>query len=221
MNTVITKVVDPDTNKTLGFTMDEELGDKVVESLVRNNAFCPNVDRVIFATNTKDEAHPVLATVVYFKDGTKSTVKNCGGDKITLVDEKVTLSNGDEVVVKTASQESKEAGVTYAILKRLLCEYDENGKVSGSGFVNFLKRVVKNAYCQDIEEAKTVGERKIAKARAKAAKPAVNGKRESLRSVVKDLSTTVFGLKNLVEKLLPSEDKAVVPDSEPDCEVVR
>ena len=76
----------------------------------------------------------MLVTVVYFKDGTKVTVKNSAKDGITLVDKKVKLSDGSEKTVTTASDESKEIGLVYAIVKRIICDYDDNGTVKNAGF---------------------------------------------------------------------------------------
>lgn len=235
MNTVITEIIDAATEETIGFDFNESLGDRVVESLMKNNTFVPNVERVIFNTKTTDEVakkdadgnpvkddkgrvvketvaleNPVLVTVVYFKDGTKVTVKNSDKDAITLVDEKVKLSDGTETTVKTASRESKEIGLVYAIVKRIVCGYDDGGNVQNAGFAKFLHKVVENATVQDISEAKLAGERKVSKARAKEAKAVVKDKapkaKRDLRSVVADLATTVGGLKDIVAKLVGKND---------------
>ena len=96
MNTVITPVVDEDT--LIGYDMNEELGDCVIQSLIRNNSFVPNISNVIFNTKINEDVvkmdengkpikddngrvikekkpleNPVLVTVVYFVDGTKVT----------------------------------------------------------------------------------------------------------------------------------------------------
>jgi hypothetical protein len=231
MNTVITKIIDGDTEEILGFDFNENLGDRVVESLIKNNTFVPNIERVIFNTKTTDEVakkdgdgnpvlddngrvvketvaleNPVLVTVVYFKDGTKVTVKNSDKDAITLVDEKVKLSDGTETTVRTASQESKEIGLVYAIVKRIVCGYDNGGNVQNAGFAKFLHKVVSNALVQDIAEAKMAGDRKISKAKAKEAKAERKDKppkaKRDLRSVVTDLAATVGGLKDIVSKLI-------------------
>ena len=231
MNTVITKIIDGDTKEILGLDFNENLGDRVVESLIKNNTFVPNIERVIFNTKTTDEVakkdgdgnpvlddngrvvketvtleNPVLVTVVYFKDGTKVTVKNSDKDAIALVDEKVKLSDGTETTVRTASQESKEIGLVYAIVKRIVCGYDKGGNVQNAGFAKFLHKVVRNALVQDVAEAKMAGDRKISKAKAKEAKAEKKAKapreKRDLRSVVSDLASTVGGLKDIVAKLI-------------------
>jgi len=233
MNTVITKLVDADTDEVVGFDMDDGLGDCVVRSLIRNNAFCPNIDRVVYNTKVdelvakkgpdgnplKDEdgrvvkelvplENPVLVTVAYFVDGTKVTVKNSDKDSIWLVDQKVKLSDGTEKIVKTASPESKEIGLVYALAKRIVCEFDECGNVKNAGFAKFLRDAIAEAHVQDVEDAKLSAERKISKARAKenGAKQKQSRSRESLRSVVNRLSDTVGSLGNLVKSLLPQPE---------------
>ena len=227
MNTVISKVIDEDTNETIGYDMDDCLMEQVVASIVKNNAFAPNVDRVIYNTKTTDEVakkdgdgnpvlddkgrvvketvkleRPVLVTVVYFKDGTKVTVKNSAKDGITLVDKKVKLSDGSEKTVATASDESKEIGLVYAIVKRVVCDYDDNGTVKNAGFARFLHNIVDNAFVQDVEEVKLAGERKILKSRPKTDKKDKGAKENrSLGAVVGALSKTVEGLKSIVENL--------------------
>lgn len=231
MNTVITEITDDYTDEVIGFDFNDALGDRVIESLIKNNTFVPNVERVIYNTKTTDEvpkkdgdgnpvlddkgrvvketvtlANPVLVTVVYFKDGTKVTVKNSDKDAIALVDEKVKLSDGTETTVRTASQESKEIGLVYAIVKRIICGYDKGGNVQNAGFAKFLHKVVGNAIVQDIAEAKMAGDRKISKAKAKEAKAERKDKppkvKRDLRSVVTDLAATVGGLKDIVSKLI-------------------
>lgn len=203
MNTVITPVVDADTDEFVGFDFNEELGDIVIKSLIRNNTFMPNIDHVVY--NTKAEVGegelPTLATIVYFKDGTKVTVKNSDKDTIGLVDETVKLSDGSKVTVKTASKESREIGLIYALVKRMLCEIDEDGKVGGSGFAGFLNRAVNKAYRQDVENFKVRAEKKITKAKAKEESKVEKPRKVSLKDTVKSLADTLEGLKTLVQGL--------------------
>jgi hypothetical protein len=234
MNTVITPVVDEDT--LVGYDMDEELGDYVVQSLIRNNSFVPNINNVIFNTKIdedvvkKDEngnpvkddngrvikekkplENPVLVTVVYFVDGTKVTVRNSEKDGIKLEKKTIKLSDGSEKVVTTASAESKEIGLVYAIVKRVICNYDEEGTVENAGFARFLNKIVDNAHVQDVENARLLAERKISKARNKEAKesqkskPTVKKEKASLRGTVNELMSVVKGLGEIVAKLTNSE----------------
>lgn len=208
------------------YVMNDEHLDETIASLVFNNTFCPNVERVVFNTKTTDEVarldesgaplkdekgrvvketvkldSPVLATVVYFADGTKSTVKNSHGDKITLVKEKVALSDGSTVEVETASEQSKENGLMAAILKRMVTGLDEDGNSTGRKFSKFLKAAVSDAFVQDVEAVKSRNERSIAKAKAKAkanepkAPKDEKPRRKSLGEVVAELAAAVRELK--------------------------
>lgn len=102
----------------------------------------------------------VLATVVYFADDTKISVVNSVADGLRF--EEHTLSNGS--TVKVASRESKEMGLVYAIVKRLMTKYDENGKPLNSATGRILNDYVKKSYDSVIEHA----ELKIARTKSKA-----------------------------------------------------
>lgn len=216
MNTVITPIIDDETDEVLGYDYNDKLGEQVLRQLVRNNAFLPNVERVVYNTDLTARGGgedrpsiPVLVTVVYFVDGTKVTVKNSDKDGITLVDKKVKLSDGQEITVRTASDESKEIGLVYALAKRMVCEYDEDGNVMNAGFAGLLRKLVGKARCQDVEQAKLDKERKNAKAAAD--KP----KKETLRDTVRNLAGVVEGLKTLVDKLAPASDSESEADAKP------
>lgn len=231
MNTVITPVVDEDT--IVGYDMDEELGDCVVKSLIRNNTFVPNINNVIFNTKIDEDViktdengnpikdangrvikekktleNPVLVTVVYFVDGTKVTVRNSEKDGIKLENKTIKLSDGSTKTVTTASAESKEIGLVYAIAKRILCNYDERGTIENAGFARFLNKIINNANVQDIDNAKINAERKISKNRSKEAaksKPSAKKDKTSLRGTVNELMSVVKGLGEVVAKLTNSE----------------
>lgn len=231
MNTVITPVVDEDT--IVGYDMDEELGNYVVKSLIRNNTFVPNISNVIFNTKIDEDViktdengnpikdangrvikekktleNPVLVTVVYFVDGTKVTVRNSEKDGIKLENKTIRLSDGSTKTVTTASAESKEIGLVYAIAKRVLCNYDERGTIENAGFARFLNKIINNANVQDIDNAKINAERKISKNRSKEAaksKPSAKKDKASLRGTVNELMSVVKGLGEVVAKLTNSE----------------
>ena len=203
LNTVLTPMIDDETDELLGFDFDDELGDKVVESIARNNTFVPGIKKVMFSTNTKGDS-PVLTTVVYFADGTKSVVKNCDKDIVNVVEQEIKLSDGSTTTVKTASIESKEIGLAYAIMKRVICCYDENGTIHNAGFSTFLQSTMKNASCSEIVEARKMAEKSISKKRAKenATVKVDKKKKESLRETVKNLSGVVDNLGSIVQKIL-------------------
>lgn len=71
------------------------------------------------------------ATKVYFNDGTSVLVKASKDDKF-----------------------SKEAGIAYAIVKRLMGIPGKNGVVDSNGYMEELKRIVDGAFDQEATEAK-------------------------------------------------------------------
>lgn len=165
-------------------TIDSDKWDSFVQSMVRNNTFCPNIKRVIFNLKTTEtrpvldaagkpitdekgrvqrqtvEVTPELATAVYFADGTKCTVVNSDKDLITTEEKEVTYvdcdNSGKEFTVKTgrkvkvASEAAKEAGVVYAIVKRIFGKIgrtDKQGKlhedeIDGNGFGRKLRDII-------------------------------------------------------------------------------
>ena len=178
---------------------DDEILAQALKSLCRNNTFCPNIDRVIFNLGKYrgEKSHRTeytLATTIFFVDGTKTTVKNSIHDKVDVVKEKVKLSDGSEIEVETATRESREVGLIYAIVKRLIGEPNENGEVKG-GFCTFLGKMVDGAFNQPIENAKTQAEEKIRKAKAKEAKKnRVKKEQPSLRKCVQSLTDIIAKL---------------------------
>lgn len=116
------------------------------------------------------EVTPSLATIVYFMDGTKCAVVNSDKDVVTLVDKEVTYfetkKDGTQVEVKTnrkvkvASDAAKEAGVVYALVKRLFgtIENDPEKKgygvdVKGDGFGRKLRDICDSAFDTQYEAA--------------------------------------------------------------------
>lgn len=109
------------------------------------------------------EVTPELATVVYFMDGTKCSVVNSDKDVVTTEEKEVfywdVKPDGSDVKVKTgrtvkvASEAAKEAGVVYAIVKRIFGKIgrtDKQGKlhedeIDGNGFGRKLRDVVESA----------------------------------------------------------------------------
>lgn len=186
----------------LRVTDDDELLESVVTSLARNSTFCPGISRTIYNLSKKrnEKTHRndyVLATTVFFKDGTKVTVKNSMNDKVNVITEKVKLSDGTTRDVETASIESREIGLVYAILKRMICVPEECGTVEGKGFANFLRKKVGAAWNQNVEEVRTKAENEIRKAALKNKKPVSKKKDEkpSLRKCVQELAEAVSALK--------------------------
>lgn len=138
---------------------DAPLFNAAIKSIDRNNTFVPAISRVIYNLKVakNDEEKNVLATIVFFKDGTKVAVTNSDNDGIEIVTD-------EKTGVKTASMASKERALTYAICKKLFGKPDEKGKVQGDGFGRKLRDLVEGAWDQKVEEKKTA----LAKAASKA-----------------------------------------------------
>lgn len=161
-----------------------DIKDNVVKSLKENNCYMPMVNRVIYNIGKKaypkldengkrikdengkivmDKPVDVLATVVFFDDNTKISVVNSAHDGVTFEDH--VLSNGN--TVKVASDCSKEIGLVYAIVKRMIALPDKNDpdKMKTEGLGRRLRTAVKDlSYDSVIEKA----ELKIARAKSKA-----------------------------------------------------
>lgn len=152
-----------------------------LRELEANNCTMPDIDRIIFNLGKKaypvrnadgkvqkDEAGkpvlgdevPVLATTVFFIDGTKVTVVNSANDPVDT--EEAVLSNGSKVLA--ATPESKERGIIYAVIKRMLSHESYDGKMEDSGISRILSDLVKSGHDSNIAKA----EAKIQKANAKA-----------------------------------------------------
>lgn len=179
MKSVVNSGISPFSGCTIN-----DIKENVVKSLKENNCYMPLVNRVIY--NIGKKAYPkldengkrikdengkvvmgepvdVLATVVFFDDNTKISVVNSAHDGVTFEDH--VLSNGN--TVKVASECSKEIGLVYAIVKRMIALPDENDpdKMKAEGFGRILRTAVKDlSYDSVIEKA----ELKIARAKSKA-----------------------------------------------------
>ena len=146
--------------------------------------------------------YPILATTVYFVDGSKVTVTNSEKDRV--VD-----ANGN------VTKEARERGVVYAIVKRILGKWAPNKKtgkleIQTEGFGRFLDEVLANAYDQQKAEA----ERKAAKEAARkahlereeAAKANPRPRRPSLAATVEQLAASVADLTKIVAELKASKE---------------
>lgn len=173
----------------------DEIVSQVLKSLCYNNTFCPNVKRVIYNLSSRrgEKSHRkeyTLATTVYFADGTKTTVKNSVHDKVDITTEKVKLSDGSEIEVETATVESREVGLVYALVKRMIGEPDENGVVS-KGLCTFIGKMIASATNQPVENARLEAEEKIRKAKKSELKKASKKEKPSLRGCVESLSDVI------------------------------
>lgn len=139
---------------------------------------------------------PVLATIVYFTDGTKVVVTNSSTDKVDLVDVRM----DDGTVVKTASNQAKERALIYALVKRLYGTPDVLGNIENVGLARRLNNMVQNGYDTRLEDAKNrIAEAARKAAAAKAQKPAK--KRYSL-------SETLARINALIDRAEAGDEKA-------------
>ncbi len=179
MKTVVNSGISPFTG-----CVTNDIKANVLKSLKENNCYMPTVSRVIY--NIGKKAYPkldengkrikdengkivmgepvdVLATVVFFDDNTKISVVNSAHDGVKFEDH--VLSNGN--TVKVASECSKEIGLVYAIIKRMIALPDKNDpdKMKAEGLGRLLRTAIKDlSYDSVIEKA----ELKIARAKSKA-----------------------------------------------------
>lgn len=145
---------------------------------------------------------PVLATIVYFTDGTKCTVVNSEADPVEVEDVKM----ADGTIVKAATAASKERALVYALVKRLLGKVgktDRNGRfhsneIDGNGFGRKLRDMVENGYDEQIQAAKN----RIAEAEAKRV-------REASQKPVKKRYSINDTLARINEFLDNAEDKGI------------
>lgn len=138
---------------------------------------CDRAGNPIFRNKTqlKKLDNPQLATVVYFDDGSKVTVQNSEHDKVNV---KTVYLGKDGKILKDVSDKSKiakevlvaddcskEAGLCYAIVRRLCGRPDpKTGDVSSAGLSKLLTNLVSDSYDQVLEISKN----RVAKANAKA-----------------------------------------------------
>lgn len=194
-----------------------------IRKMDASNAYVPPISRIIFNLKTTETiaqkdadgkpildakgrvkrevvaCKPILATIVYFRDGTKVSVVNSDVDTVKTEQKEITYTDlakdGKEVTVKSgkfatvATEAAKEAGVVYAIVKRIFGLIDlKTGNVSGNGFGRQLKEIVSMAY--DTQYQKVWGDvfkdlcRKEHEERQEAAKKRRANRRPSLEDSV-------------------------------------
>lgn len=140
---------------------------------------------------------PILATIVYFADGTKVVVTNSETDKVDLVDVKL----ADGTVVKTASNQAKERAIIYALVKRLYGTPDQLGNIENVGLARRLNDLVQNGYDTRIEDAKN----RLAEAARKAAAAKVQKPAKKRYS----LSETLARINALIDRAEAGDEKAI------------
>lgn len=115
------------------------------------------VERVIFSISDHETSHPVLTTIVYFKDGTRSVVKNAKTDKINLI----RYEDG----TFTADNNAKLTGVIYAVVKRMLGTVEDDNTVSPNGYMYQLQNIVDSGIDSNQQTARKLKAKRAAKER--------------------------------------------------------
>ena len=119
MNKFINKVYRGECGNVIGVEYDDSLYAPVMESMSRNNTFCPGIKNVIF----NDNFH---FCKVFFQDSTSVEVRCSKED-----------------------HPSQDAAIAFAIMKRLYGVPDENGKIVDANVGGHLRKLVKSAFVQD------------------------------------------------------------------------
>ena len=166
-------------------TRDTKLWNDFLNDMVKYNTFCPGIKRVIFNLKTTEmkpqvdgdgkpvvdekgrvkriatAVTPTLATIVYFTDGTKCSVVNSDTDVVKTETKTVEMPDGKTKSVIVATDAAKEAGIVYAIVKRIVGTVgrkDKQGRynpdeIDGNGFGRKLRDMANAAYDTNYEAA--------------------------------------------------------------------
>lgn len=153
--------------------------------------------RVVKQAKTLEK--PILASKVFFDDGSWTVVKNSGDDTVDV--EEKTLSNGK--TVKVATDASKERAIAYAVVKRVFGRVDPVTKeVKGANLGRRFEKVIAASIDQNAEEKiKKTDEKPVQKAKPK--KPACRCRQVDDKS----LKEALDWLSEFAKKL--NSDKAV------------
>lgn len=121
--------------------------DTTEDDTVSGETLLDNIERVVYKLkkNGKDTR---LATIVFWKDGFKTVVGNSSLDPVDVV----TVDG-----VETASNQAKEIGLIYSILKYIMGKEAEDGSktVDGDGYMNKIVRTIRDkGYDCQIEPAR-------------------------------------------------------------------
>ena len=187
-------------------TPNSTLAASIADDFCRKGLAFPDIKQIIFNMGTKTVkpavldadgkevepavTRPALATIIQFFDGSKVTVVNSDHDSLHLDAE------------GHPSQADKEAGVVYALAKRLLATNIVEGELGNcrtesAGFGRILSGLVKNAHDQQAELKKRAEAKAAAKQRHEASLKAAaerKAKSPSIRQCVMDLQDCIAKL---------------------------
>jgi len=193
---------------------------EVVKQVSGNGTYTPAITKVIYRLEQGVGGEPKLATVVFFSDGTKTSVVSSAHDKVTV--EKARLPDGAETLV--ASECSKEAGLVYALAKRMFGSPDEKGDVKGEGFGKFIKSVTAASVDQTFADASSAARRRMDRkaAEEQAAKPkAEKPKRYTAEGLMQMLGPVLEVLSEDAKARLAAKKAAEAGDGDEPEEPVR
>ena len=164
--------------------------------------------------------HPVLASKVFFEDGTWTVVKNTGEDSIDLVE--VKLPNGQKVI--TASDASKERALAYAIVKHAFGKADpktrevKNANL-GRRFDKILKASIDQRICSAMSKSKQKKAAKVKRQEIKQTESETKAKKSINKKPVIDIEpaiiTKLFG-ENKISDIDKKEIANMVQNAMPD-----
>lgn len=154
--------------------------------------------RVVKQAKTLEK--PILASKVFFDDGSWTVVKNSGEDTVDVEEKK--LPNGN--VVKVATDASKERAIAYAVVKRVFGRVDPATKeVKGANLGRRFEKVIKASVDQNVgnaeEKAKKAESKPAQKAKPK--KQCPRGHRADAEKLEDFLKNTEGILADLAKKL--------------------
>lgn len=204
----------------------------VVDSLETNGTYLPDVENVVYNLQTEKRIpkigedgkrikgadgrdvfetvkldNPVLVTRVWWADGTSTTVRNSAHDRI----ETETVDIGGRKVVK-ASDCSKEFGLMAAVVKRTCGVPDDKGEMTDTNMGKIIADIVRHAFDQNVENAKSAeakarrkAELEAKKAEPKKAKPRKYSQRDLVQMagpILEKLAAKAAEDPDFVQKLL-------------------
>lgn len=156
----LSDVIEKVFNSRITITNNEIKEEKKMKKCTCTKNWFNEVTRVIFnLSNYEGEnAKPTLTTVVYFSDGSRSVVKNTEIDGVKL-------NHHDDGTV-TATDDSKELGVIYAITKRFLGTLNEDTHaMEANGYMNKLRKIIRKGSDANQQKVRRQREKKEARAR--------------------------------------------------------
>ena len=147
---------------------------------------------------------PILASKVFFDDGSWTVVKNSGEDTVDVEEKK--LSNGK--TVKVATDASKERAIAYAVVKRMFGRVDPvTREVKGANLGRRFEKVIAASIDQNVGSAEEKTRKADKNVDKKADEKRVQKETPKKRRQIdeKSLKDTLDLFGALVKKLNPGE----------------